>query len=144
MVESYHDRVDSMLFNNMELSVIVDALSNLSQAMSLFEASGGSHGAGLFDNNKDLLFVCEDIGRHNAVDKVIGKALLNNFNDFHSTMLLLSGRCGWDIVAKAVRSGIPAIASLGALSTAAIDLARDNGVILYGFVKENGGWKVGL
>ncbi|MEC8609902.1 MAG: formate dehydrogenase accessory sulfurtransferase FdhD [Candidatus Thermoplasmatota archaeon] len=143
MVESYHDKVDSKLFNNMELSVIVDALSNLSQAMSLFEASGGSHGAGLFDNNKDLLFVCEDIGRHNAVDKVIGKALLNNFNDFHSTMLLLSGRCGWDIVAKAVRSGIPAIASLGALSTAAIDLARDNGVILYGFVKENGGWKVG-
>ena len=75
MVESYHDRVDSMLFNNMELSVIVDALSNLSQAMSLFEASGGSHGTGLFDNNKDLLFVCEDIGRHNAVDKVIGKAI---------------------------------------------------------------------
>ena len=58
-------------------------------------------------------------------------------------MLLLSGRCGWDIVAKAVRSGIPAIASLGAMSSAAIQLAREHGLILFGFVKNDGAWKVG-
>ena len=69
-----------------------------------------------------LAFVSEDIGRHNTVDKTIGKAVLSGMDDFNDTMLLLSGRCGWDIVAKVVRTGISAIASLGALSSAALIL----------------------
>ena len=68
-----------------------------------------------------LAYVSEDIGRHNTVDKTIGKAVLSGISDFNDTMLLLSGRCGWDIVAKAVRTGISAIASLGAFSSAAVD-----------------------
>jgi FdhD protein len=58
-------------------------------------------------------------------------------------MLLLSGRCGWDIVAKAVRTGIPAIASFGAFSSAAVQLAREHQITLYGFVSNKGAWKVG-
>ena len=90
-----------------------------------------------------LAFVSEDIGRHNTVDKTIGKAVLSGIADFNDTMLLLSGRCGWDIVAKAVRTGISAIASLGAFSSAAVDLARQHDITLYGFVREDGAWKVG-
>ena len=76
----------------------------------------------------------EDIGRHNAVDKVVGKALKENISLSNCT-LLLSGRCGWDIVAKASRSGIVNIASIGACSSLAAKAARYTGVRIISFVK---------
>ena len=111
--------------------------------MPLFQQSGGCHGTALFSVDGSIDHVSEDIGRHNAVDKTIGKAILSNSTIFEHSMLLLSGRCGWDIVAKCVRVGIPAIASLGAFSSAAVNLAREHNVALYGFVTERGAWKVG-
>jgi len=111
--------------------------------MKLFNVSGGSHGSGLYTVSGDIEFVSEDIGRHNAVDKTIGKCVLNGEAKFAEKMLLLSGRCGWDIVAKAARAGIPAISSLGAFSSAAVQLAREQNITLYGFVGKEGAWKVG-
>ena len=128
---------------SIDLIQIYELLNSLTNQMSLFQQSGGSHGCGLFFIEHGIRFVSEDIGRHNAVDKAIGKAILNGGVVLNQALLLLSGRCGWDIVAKAVRTGIPAIASLGAFSTAAIHLAREHNLVLYGFVKENGAWKVG-
>ena len=130
-------------FSNLDLSEICNALNSLTTSMKLFKVSGGSHGSGLYTISGDLEFVSEDIGRHNAVDKTIGKCVLNGEAKFSETMLLLSGRCGWDIVAKAARVGIPAISSLGAFSSAAVQLAREQNITLYGFVGKEGAWKVG-
>lgn len=130
-------------FSNLDLSEICNALNSLTTSMKLFKVSGGSHGSGLYTISGDLEFVSEDIGRHNAVDKTIGKCVLNGEAKFAETMLLLSGRCGWDIVAKAARAGIPAISSLGAFSSAAVQLAREQNITLYGFVGKEGAWKVG-
>ena len=99
-----------------------------------FKSTGGMHAAGITDSNHNLLFVMEDIGRHNAVDKVIGKALKDNI-DISKSQLLLSGRCGWDIVAKASRCGVPNIVSIGACSSLATKAARYTGVRLISFLK---------
>ena len=130
-------------FSNLDLSEICNALNSLTTSMKLFKVSGGSHGSGLYTISGNIEFVSEDIGRHNAVDKTIGKCVLNGEAKFAETMLLLSGRCGWDIVAKAARAGIPAISSLGAFSSAAVQLAREQNITLYGFVGKEGAWKVG-
>ncbi len=100
-----------------------------------FESSGGMHAAGLMSQQSDFLYVNEDIGRHNAVDKVIGHALLNQI-DFSNTFLLLSGRCGWDIVAKASRLGIRNIVSIGACSSMAAETARILGIRVISFFRD--------
>lgn len=130
-------------FSDVDLRLLTNALELLTHSMPLFRQSGGCHGAALFSIDGSIDHVSEDIGRHNAVDKTIGKAILSESTVFVNSMLLLSGRCGWDIVAKCVRVGIPAIASLGAFSSAAVKLAREHNVTLYGFVTERGAWKVG-
>ena len=143
LIDNISGNLQHQPFKDLELILINNALKSLTHEMKLFQASGGSHGAGLYVRDVGLRYVSEDIGRHNAVDKTIGKAILDQSEQLGTSMLLLSGRCGWDIVAKAVRSGIPAIASLGAMSSAAIQLAREHGLILFGFVKNDGAWKVG-
>ena len=130
-------------FSNLDHSTLDFAMKTLTEAMTLFKQSGGSHGSGLYISERNIIHVSEDIGRHNAVDKTIGKTILSGQSNFEDTMLLLSGRCGWDIVAKSVRVGIPAIASLGAFSSAAVQLAREHNITLYGFVSNTGAWKVG-
>ena len=130
-------------FSEIGLPLLTNALELLTQSMSLFRQSGGCHGTALFSVDGSIDFVSEDIGRHNAVDKTIGKAILSESTVFENSMLLLSGRCGWDIVAKCVRVGIPAIASFGAFSSAAVNLAREHNLTLYGFVTDRGAWKVG-
>ena len=130
-------------FSDIDLSLLTNGLKLLTHSMPLFRQSGGCHGTALFSLDGSIDHVSEDIGRHNAVDKTIGKAIFSESTVFENSMLLLSGRCGWDIVAKCVRVGIPAIASLGAFSSAAVNLAREHNVTLYGFVTERGAWKVG-
>ena len=130
-------------FSDVDLPQITNALELLTRSMPLFQQSGGCHGTALFSADGSIDHVSEDIGRHNAVDKTIGKAIFSESTVFENSMLLLSGRCGWDIVAKCVRVGIPAIASLGAFSSAAVNLAREHNLTLYGFVTERGAWKVG-
>ncbi|MED5496770.1 MAG: formate dehydrogenase accessory sulfurtransferase FdhD [Candidatus Thermoplasmatota archaeon] len=130
-------------FSDIDLHLLTNALELLTHSMPLFQQSGGCHGTALFSVDGSIDHVSEDIGRHNAVDKTIGKAILSKSTTLEHSMLLLSGRCGWDIVAKCVRVGIPAIASLGAFSSAAVNLAREHNVTLYGFVTKRGAWKVG-
>ena len=130
-------------FSDVDLEQLISALEHLTDSMPLFHQSGGCHGTALFSRDGSINHVSEDIGRHNAVDKTIGKAVFSDSTVFENSMLLLSGRCGWDIVAKCARVGIPAIASLGAFSSAAVNLAREHNITLYGFVTERGAWKVG-
>jgi len=115
--------------------IILAQLLELKNHQHAFKRTGGTHAAGLLYADGTVL-VREDIGRHNAVDKVIGSHLCNTENPSVIAMLL-SGRCGWDIVVKAARCGIPIIASIGAASSFAADTARSNNMTLLTFVRNN-------
>ncbi|MFM1932496.1 MAG: hypothetical protein RL226_1799 [Bacteroidota bacterium] len=107
----------------------------LAQHQSLFAATGGCHGASAHDRNGDLLAYAEDIGRHNAVDKVIGKLLtLGNMRD--AACLCVSGRVSYEIVAKCFTAGIPHLASVSAPSSLAVDFCKELGISLYAFCRE--------
>ncbi|MCB9685355.1 MAG: formate dehydrogenase accessory sulfurtransferase FdhD [Alphaproteobacteria bacterium] len=102
-----------------------------------FRATGGLHAAALVDFDGALEVLREDIGRHNAVDKVIGWRLRRDRLPIRDRVLVVSGRTGFEIVQKAAMVQIPVICGIGAASTLAVDLARETGTALYGFVRED-------
>ncbi|RFS19087.1 formate dehydrogenase accessory sulfurtransferase FdhD [Chitinophaga silvatica] len=107
----------------------------LHQQQALFNTTGGLHAAGLFSAKGELLILEEDIGRHNAVDKVIGSAIKEPAIDRSTCLLLLSGRAGFELIQKAAMAGIPFIASIGAPSSMAVDMATKYNITLIGFLK---------
>jgi FdhD protein len=108
----------------------------LRSAQRVFGRTGGLHAAGLFDSDGTLLLVREDIGRHNAVDKAIGNALLHSGLPWSERILLVSGRGGFEIVQKALVAGLPILASVSAPSSLAVQMARDGGLTLIGFLRD--------
>ncbi|MGH7178022.1 MAG: formate dehydrogenase accessory sulfurtransferase FdhD, partial [Tepidisphaeraceae bacterium] len=101
-----------------------------------FARTGGVHAAGVFDASGKLLVVREDVGRHNAVDKVLGYALMNNLLPLDRHILLVSGRASFEIVQKALSARIPIIAAISAPSSLAVEFAIESGQTLVGFVRE--------
>jgi len=107
----------------------------LRERQRLFERTGGLHAAGLFDDAGALIALREDIGRHNAVDKVVGRAVLDRKIPLRRSLLAVSGRAGYELVQKAVAAGIPIMVAVGAPSTLAVATAQRFGLTLVGFLR---------
>jgi FdhD protein len=119
--------------------VSVDVLLGLPDALRQeqgdFARTGGIHAAGLFDFDGNAIVIREDIGRHNAVDKVIGRAFFDKQLPVAETILMVSGRASFEIMQKALAGGVPIVASVSAPSTLAMEFARESGQTLIGFLR---------
>ena len=116
-------------------NILCDLPERLRQDQAVFGRTGGLHAAAAFNSGGELLVIREDIGRHNAVDKVIGWALLNNHLPLSDIALMVSGRGGFEIVQKALVAGIPVLASVSAPSSLAVQLAREFSMTIVGFLR---------
>ena len=115
---------------------IAKMMVQLRASQSLFEETGGCHAAGVFNREGQLIFASEDIGRHNAVDKVIGHLLLNN-QLRSAKYIVVSGRVSYEIVAKCFAAGITNLAAVSSPSSLAVDYAKELGLSLFAFCREN-------
>jgi len=117
-------------------AVLLGLPATLRESQGLFDSTGGLHAAGLFTARGDLVCLREDVGRHNAVDKVVGWALLEGRLPLAGHVLMVSGRSSYEIVQKALTAGIPIVCSVSAPSSLAVDVARRFGMTLVGFLRE--------
>ncbi len=117
------------------LEVLLDLPARMRAAQSKFDHTGGIHAAALFDRSGRLLAIAEDVGRHNALDKLVGARLLDAALPLTDHVVLLSGRASFELVQKALRAGVSLLAAIGAPSSLAVSLAQTGGLGLVGFLR---------
>ncbi|HEX2739887.1 MAG TPA: formate dehydrogenase accessory sulfurtransferase FdhD [Rubrobacter sp.] len=108
----------------------------LREAQGLFDVTGGLHAAALFDNNGELIALREDVGRHNATDKLVGWALLEGRLPISDHVVMVSGRSSFEILQKCLTAGVPIVCAISAPSSLAVDVAKEFGMTLVGFLRE--------
>lgn len=128
-------RIDSEL--RVELATLLDLPRRMRASQAAFGDTGGIHAAARFDTAGDLLGLAEDVGRHNAFDKLVGEQLLAGRLPLSNQVVLLSGRASFELVQKALRAGVAVLAAIGAPSSLAVNLAAATGLTLIGFVRES-------
>jgi FdhD protein len=122
---------------NIDAEILYKLPDRLREAQSLFNRTGGIHGAALFDAAGNLLAAREDVGRHNAVDKLLGTEFLADRTPLRNALLLLSGRASFELLQKALMAGVPMVVAVGAPSSLAVQVAKDFDITLIGFLRDN-------
>ncbi len=133
-VSEFAAQKDSVIIN---ATVLYNLQDKIKEQQQVFEDTGGIHASALFDTSGKFMTLREDVGRHNALDKIIGAALMKNELPLNNCMLFLSGRASFELVQKAVMAGIKVIAAVGAPSSLAVELAKENEITLIGFLKKD-------
>jgi FdhD protein len=123
---------------SLDPSLVLRLPDVLRENQTAFRRTGGLHAAGLFDSGGELRLLREDVGRHNAVDKVVGGAFLDGLLPLGDHVLTVSGRTSFEIMQKAVSAGIPVVVAVGAPSTLAVDMAKRFNMTLVGFARDGG------
>lgn len=118
-------------------NVIHSLADKLREAQQIFEHTGGLHAVGLFDSGGKLMLTREDVGRHNAMDKIVGACLFKKEIPLSNHLLMVSGRASFELVQKAIKAGVQVMAAVGAPSSLAVSLAKDFGMTLLGFVRNS-------
>ncbi len=136
-IDELTSRIEPIAAFEVSAAFLLGLLPEFSAAQREFPLTGGVHGAALFDSRGGLLGMEEDVGRHNALDKLIGKAFRRGKLPLVDSILVMSSRASFDIVQKAAMAGIPVVASMGAASSLAAELARAAGIRLYCFLRDS-------